>query len=288
MLRGTMRDRGVLFLYSLPLFFYGFTVLLPILGTLLLSFYRWDGISNREWIGLANWGRLLGDEHFFHALRISFAFTLAAWVIQTPLALGLGIYFARRGFFRQVAAVFVFLPLLFSSTAVGIIWLYILDPNLGILYYIPPLRSLNPLSESSALVTLALVTSWQFIPFHTLLYQAAYQGIPHELYEAAYLDGAGEWDAFWHITLPLLRPTIITSSFIIVVGSLTYFDLIWVMTQGGPGYATTNLPVYLYRLAFQSQNVGYGATVGAFLALLALGLSWLLIGRSGVLGRRWS
>ncbi|MFX7329156.1 sugar ABC transporter permease, partial [Acinetobacter baumannii] len=87
--------------------------------------------------------------------------------------------------------------------------------------------------------------------------------MPHELYEAAYLDGAGEWDAFWHITLPLLRPTIITSSFIIVVGSLTYFDLIWVMTQGGPGYATTNLPVYLYRLAFQSQNVGYGATVGA-------------------------
>ncbi|WP_244363706.1 carbohydrate ABC transporter permease [Thermus brockianus] len=281
-----MRDRALAFFLLLPLAFYGLTVLLPVLSTLGLSFYRWDGVGSREWAGWANWIRLFGDEHFYHALRVSFAFTLIAWLVQTPLALALGIYFARKGIFRQVASVFSFLPLLFSSTAVGIIWLYILDPNLGVLYYLPFIRGLNPLAEQVALLTLALVTSWQYIPFHTLLYQAAYQGIPQDLYEAAALDGAEDWDVFWHITLPLLRPTLITSSLIVVVGSLTYFDLIWVMTQGGPGYATTNLPVYLYRLAFQNQEVAYGATVGAFLALLSLLISWGLVGPSGLASRR--
>ncbi|WP_423247958.1 carbohydrate ABC transporter permease [Thermus thalpophilus] len=198
----------------------------------------------------------------------------------------MGIYFAQRGFFREIVSTFSFLPLLFSSTAVGIIWLYILDPNLGVFYYFSFMRGLNPLGENVALITLALVTSWQYVPFHTLLYQAAYQGIPQELYEAAALDGAEGWNVFWYITLPLLRPTLITSSLIVVVGSLTYFDLIWVMTQGGPGYATTNLPVYLYRLAFQSQEVGYGATVGAFLALAALFISWVLVGPTGFASRR--
>ncbi len=281
------REATLLPYLLLPLVFYGATVLLPILATLGLSLYAWDGISARRFVGLENWARLPSDPHFFSALRVSFLFTVTAWLVQTPLAIALGVYFARRGFFRSLTATLSFMPLLFSSTAVGIIWLYILDPNLGLLFYLPGLKGPNPLSEALALLTVALVTSWQYIPFHTLLYQAAVQGIPVELYEAAALDGASGWEAFFRITLPLLWPTLLTSSLIILVGSLSYFDLIWVMTQGGPGYATTNLPVYLYRLVFQTHEVGYGATVGAALAILAMLISVLLLGRSRFLERRF-
>jgi raffinose/stachyose/melibiose transport system permease protein len=186
-----------------------------------------------------------------------------------------------------VLGVFYFLPLLFSAVAIGLIWLYILEPNLGVLN-----RMLNGLGASAlaknwlgdpdlALYAIIVVIAWQFIPFHTLLYQAGARQIPAVLYEAASIDGAGKVQQFFYITLPQLRYTVITSTILILTGSLTYFDVIFVMTGGGPGYATRILPLHMYITAFQNTELGYGSALAILLAVAGVTLSLFLLWVTG-------
>ena len=117
------------------------------------------------------------------------------------------------------------------------------------------------------------VIAWSFIPFHSLLYQAGARQIPIQLYEAARIDGANGWQQFWHITIPQLRYTIITSSTLILVGALTYFDLIFVLTQGGPGNATRILPLDMYLTGFRSFDMGGASVIGVILVVIGLAMS---------------
>ena len=124
---------------------------------------------------------------------------------------------------------------------------------------------------------------WQYIPLYILLFNAGLTGIPHELYEAAHIDGANAWNRFWHITIPLLRRTFVTSLVLIITGSLVYFDLIFVMTGGGPGNASYTMALYVYREAFQNQNVGYGSTIAVALFAISFVVSGLIVRFSRVL-----
>lgn len=125
------------------------------------------------------------------------------------------------------------------------------------------------------------VIAWQFVPFHTLLYQAGARQIPAALYEAASIDGAGRLAQFWHITLPQLRYTVVTSSTLMVVGSLTHFDLVFVLTGGGPGYATRILPLDMYITGFQSNEMGLASAISVVLVVAGLLLSLALLRLSG-------
>ena len=129
--------------------------------------------------------------------------------------------------------------------------------------------------------TLVFVIAWCFIPFHSLLYQGAARQIPTSMYEAASLDGASRTQTFVHLTLPQLRNTIVTSSTLMVVGSLTYFDLIFVMTNGGPGNATRILPLDMYLRGFRSYDMGGASVVGVLLVAVGLSVSYLLNRASG-------
>jgi raffinose/stachyose/melibiose transport system permease protein len=258
-------------------FFIGFGVV-PLVGVLLLSFTTWDGIGDIHPSGFTSWRSVLGDPGLAHALWVTFQVMALSWLFQTPVSILLGVFLAGRQRYRAVLSVFYFIPLLLSSAAIAITYKALLDPNFGLGAGLGiPLLTQDWLGDSTlALGVVIFVVSWQFIPFHTLIYQGGVQQIPKSLYEAAQLDGAGRVRQFFSITLPQLKYTIITSSTLMVVGSLTFFDLIFVLTAGGPGDATRVLALDMYKRGFQANLMGPASAIAVILVLVGLLLAQLL------------
>jgi raffinose/stachyose/melibiose transport system permease protein len=286
--KSRQRANLVAVLWATPaLVFYVLFALVPMVIALYLSFTRWNGLSPEVWVGLQNWATLFTDSVTGHALLLTFELMILSWIIQTPLSLLLGVFMAGFQRYRSVLGVFYFIPLLFSTVAIGLTWESILDPNFGLLNVLLKTIGLPGLAKGwlgdphLAFYVIVALISWQFIPFHALLYLGGARQIPKEMYEAANIDGAGRIQQFFAITVPQLKYTIITSTTLILTGSLTYFDLIWVTTGGGPGYATRVLPLQMYITAFPDQTVGYGSVLAVLLAFLGIVLSFLLLRFTG-------
>jgi xylobiose transport system permease protein len=201
-------------------------------------------------------------------------------VTQTPLSIALGVWAAGKQRNRAVLSALFFLPLLLSTAAIALLYNRLFDPYVGIGRGFEPLRNILG-TTAGALTAIVIVVGWQFIPFHTLLYQAAARNIPKVLYDAAYVDGAGGWHQFWYITLPQLKNTIITSSTIMIVGSLTYFETIFLLTNGGPAASTRTLPLEMYFRSFRSYEFGYASTIASVLVIVATAISLLIVRFSG-------
>jgi xylobiose transport system permease protein len=277
--------------YALPAFvFFSIFAVFPMLLVVYLSLTSWDGIVNPAYIGLDNWSRLLSDGAVTHSLRVSALLTVLGWCVQTPISLLLGVWAAGRQRNRALLSSLFFLPLLLSSAAITLAWLALLDPNFGLAATLGPYIGFedgNILgSAGGALISIVVVVSWQFVPFHMLLYQAGARQIPRSLYEAAVIDGANRVKAFWHITLPQLRHTIVTSSTIMIVGSLTYFETVLILTNGGPGGATNILPFRMYESAFRSYEMGYASAIATGLVVIGTALSLLIVRFSGFASMR--
>ncbi|MGW7045556.1 carbohydrate ABC transporter permease [Streptomyces avermitilis] len=282
----TRRRGGSGLLMAAPaLLLFGLFGLVPLVGVVVLSLARWDGLGSVGWAGGGNWSGVLTDGATWQSLWLTLKVMLVSWLIQTPIALALGVFQAPRGRLRALFAVLFFLPLLLSAVAIGLTWQALLDPSFGI-GATPGLHWLaKPLlgSPELALYTVIFVIAWQFVPFHALLHQAGIRQIPTALYEAAALDGAGPVTRFLHITLPQLKYTMVTSSTLMLVGSLTYFDLIFVLSggTGGPGTATRVLPLSMYITGFQAHDMGRASAVATLLVVFGLGLSLLTTRLSG-------
>ncbi|EID56041.1 carbohydrate ABC transporter permease [Saccharomonospora xinjiangensis] len=261
------------------LIFFGVFALVPLVGVVVLSFVHWDGIAPMTWAAWDNWSDVLTDPATLNAVWLSVKVMVFSWLVQTPISLLLGVLVAGRGRYRALLGVLYFLPMLLSSAAIAIAFKALLDPNFGMSLALDATwLAKDWLGDADlALYVVVFVIAWQFVPFHTLLYQAGVRQIPASLYEAAQLDGAGTVRQFLHITLPQLRYTIITSSTLMMVGSLTYFDLVFVLTGGGPGDATRMLPLHMYLTGFSSDEMGKASTLAVLLVVtgltLALGLS---------------
>ncbi len=257
--------------------FVGFGVI-PLIGVLALSFTSWDGLGAIHPSGAQSWRAVLTDPGLPHALWVTFEVMALSWVVQTPISILLGVFLAGHQRYRELLAVLYFIPLLLSSAAIAITYKALLDPNFGLgagLHI--PLLSQDWLGKSRlALGVVIFVVSWQFIPFHSLIYQGGVRQIPRSMYEAAEIDGAGRVRKFFSITLPQLKYTIITSSTLMVVGSLTFFDLIFVLTAGGPGDATRVLALDMYKRGFQANLMGPASAIAVILVLVGLGLALLL------------
>jgi raffinose/stachyose/melibiose transport system permease protein len=283
--RRAERDRGGAGLpMVLPalVVFAGFA-LVPMVLVFALGFTQWNGLGTPAWAGLASWRDAVTDPVTQGSAWLTLKLMITSWLIQTPVCLFLGVFIAGHQRYRSVLAVFYFVPLLLSTVAIGLTFRALMDPNFG-LSTSPVLAFLarDWLGDGDlAFYSIAAVISWQFIPFHTLLYQAGVRQIPRMLYEAAAVDGAGRLAQFWHITLPQLRYTIVTSSMLILIGSLTYFDLVYVMTGGGPGFATRLLPLDMFVSAFQRRDMGRASAIAAFLVGGGLLLSLALVRFSG-------
>lgn len=252
--------------------------IIPLVGVLALSFTTWDGIGDIRPSGLTSWKATLSDPGLAHALWVTFLVMALSWAAQTPLSILIGVFLAAHKRYRGFLAVLYFIPLLLSSAAISITYKALLDPNFGLGTGLDiPLLAQDWLGRGNlALGVVIFVVSWQFIPFHSLIYQGAVRQIPTSMYEAAQIDGAGRVRQFVSITLPQLKYTIITSSTLMVVGSLTFFDLIFVLTAGGPGDATRVLALSMYQQGFQANLMGPASAIAVILVLVGLGLALLL------------
>ncbi|WP_326799411.1 sugar ABC transporter permease [Streptomyces sp. NBC_01808] len=276
---GRRDRRGILPWLAVPalLFFVGFAVI-PLVGVLLLSFTTWDGIGGIHPSGLTSWRAVLTDPGLPHALWVTFLVMAVSWAVQTPASILLGTFLAGRQRYRAVLSLVYFVPLLLSSAAIAVAYKALLDPNFGLGAGLgTEWLSKDWLGRPwLAFGVVVFIVSWQFIPFHSLIYQGGVQQIPRSLYEAAALDGAGRIRQFFSITLPQLKYTIITSSTLMVIGSLTFFDLIFVLTEGGPGDATRVLALDMYKRGFQANLMGPASAIAVVLVLMGLAIALLL------------
>jgi raffinose/stachyose/melibiose transport system permease protein len=259
------------------LMFFGFGII-PLLGVLGLSFTTWDGIGTIHVTGLASWKAELKDPELPHSLWVTFEIMILSWLVQTPISILIGVFLAAFKRYRGALAVLYFIPLLLSSVAISITYKALLDPNFGLGTGLG-VGFLNQDwlgSSKLAIGVLVFVVSWQFIPFHSLIYQGAVRQIPTSMLEAAQIDGAGRVRQFFSITLPQIKYTIITSSTLMVVGSLTFFDLIYVLTSGGPGDSTRALALEMYRKGFMANLMGPASVIAVILVLVGLLLAQLL------------
>jgi raffinose/stachyose/melibiose transport system permease protein len=277
--RRRVRDTGPSGWLAAPalVFFLVFAVV-PLAGVVFLSFTSWDGLREIRLEGLASWTTVLTDPVTGNALLVTAKIMFFSFIVQAPISLLLGVFTAGGQKYRAALAVLYFLPLLLSSAAVAIAFKALLDPNFGLGPGLQvPILIQDWLGNSDlVLFVVVFVIAWQFVPFHTLIYQGGVRQIPASLYEAAEIDGAGRVRQFLNITLPQLKYTIITSSTLMVVGSLAYFDLIFVLTGGGPGYSTRLLPLHMYLTGFKANDMGAASALGVMLIVIGLGLALLL------------
>jgi raffinose/stachyose/melibiose transport system permease protein len=272
---------------SPTLVLYGVFIVVPMLVALFLSLTRWNIVGSLQWAGFSNWSHFFSDPVAHHSLLVTVELAGLSWLIQTPLAMALGIFIAGTQRYRAVYASLYLLPLLMSTAGLALMWQGVLEPTFGGLASLGSSLHMSFLNQNylgstsiTFFVIVALIT-WQFVPFHMLIYQAGRRAIPAELYDAAKVDGANVRQAFRHVTLPQLRYTIVTSSTLIVVGSLTYFDIIYILTLGGPGDTTRVLVMDMYNVGFMQTTFGYASVLAVILSLIGIIVAVALVRVTG-------
>lgn len=248
-------------------------ILYPIIDTFITSGYQWNGISSaKEFIGLENWKTLLTDKNFWIAFRNNLVIMVLSIVIQIPIGLALATFLDFGGKKLTIFKVIWFVPLLMSSVAIGFLFTYALATNGGIVSTISGWFGGGNIdllgNPKTALLTVIIVICWQFTPFYMVYFMAAFTNIPYDVFEAARIDGATRGQYFWRIALPLLVPSMKSAAILSMVGSLKYFDLIYVMTGGGPGTSTELMATYMYKQSFKNFNMGYGSAVAGGMFIL--------------------
>lgn len=248
-------------------------VFYPIVDTFITSGYQWNGISSaKKFIGLANWTKLLKDSNFWIAFKNNVIIMILSIVIQIPIGLALATFLDFGGKKLTIFKVIWFIPLLMSSVAIGFLFTYALATNGGIVSTIAGWFGGGNVdllgNPKTALITVILIICWQFTPFYMVYFMAAFTNIPYDVFEAARIDGATRGQYFWKIALPLLVPSMKSAAILSMVGSLKYFDLIYVMTGGGPGTSTELMATYMYKQSFKTFNMGYGSAVAGGMFIL--------------------
>jgi len=260
-----------------PLLLFLVFIIVPMIVAVVLSFASWNGLGSPKWVGFGNWTQFFHDPQAHSSLWITVKLVVFSYVVQTPISIGLGLFTAGKGRLKSIYAAIYILPMLISTVGVALMWESFLDPLLGPLQGHQAWLS-NP---GDALYAVTLIIAWQFIPFHTLLYAVGRRQIPAVLYEAARIDGANPVQMFFRVTLPQLRYTIITSGILMVVGALTYFDIIFVMTGGGPGTSTRVLSLDMYDQLFPANEFGYASVLAVILGVVGIAIASVMVKFSG-------
>lgn len=269
------RIRGAQFLSLPALIIYGMFFVYPLLRGIGMSMTDWDGMGEASFVGLQNFIDFFKDARAMHDIKTTLIFALGSAVLLnvTGLIYALLMNSEFRG--KSIARVIIYLPAIISPLIMGYIWYFLLQPGRGYLYYafvqlgLPDLIGNWMSSYSSALLVLVLVNVWQFSGMTMIIYLAGLQSIPSELSEAARIDGAGNWQRFWKVTVPMLMPAVRINVVTNIIGSLSVFDVIMSLTEGGPGYATESLSIYIMRMCYGSRT-GYSTAVAMILFFIIL------------------
>nr|WP_235782060.1 sugar ABC transporter permease [Paenibacillus senegalensis] len=272
-------------IFVLPaLLFVGAMIVFPIGYTLYLSFFEWSmsPIDGPIWVALDNYRHLLfSDERFWKAFGRTFYFTFGAMLFQLVLGVAIALLFNRNFRGKNLSKTLFLLPMVSTPVAIGLVWLLIYEPTIGFANQFLRFFGLNPqlwiASPTQAIPSLILVDVWQWTPMITLIVLAGLATLPQENYEAAKIDGANTWQMFWKITFPLLLPTIFAAGLLRMIDAVKTFDLIYAMTQGGPGFATETLNIYGFQLGFQYFQLGMTSAMLMLFFVLILLLCLLVV-----------
>ncbi|MCX7520892.1 sugar ABC transporter permease [Microbacterium sp. STN6] len=274
----SLRRRRILVGWSFILpNFLGFALftLIPVIAAFVLAFMHWDAYNPPTWAGIDNFVRLVGDSNFHVAFTNTVLYALGHVPLTLALSLGLALLLNQKlkgiAFFR----VAIFFPYITSLVAIAIVWNMLFDPINGpINQFLHMIGIANApgwtASTGWALPAVIITSVWRDMGYYMVLFLAGLQAIPSEYYEAAEVDGAGRWQKFWNVTLPSLRPTTFLVLVLLSVSSFKVFDLIFVMTQGGPGRATLVLSQLIYQDGILNGQFGYSSAISLVLFLIVL------------------
>jgi raffinose/stachyose/melibiose transport system permease protein len=272
----------LIFLLPATLLFFTF-VLFPIVQGAYFSLFRWNGLGPLDnFVALENFREMLQHVPFQKALQHNGIIIVLSLTVQLPMALGLALLVRRNLPGRVVFRVIFFTPYIIAEAIVAVLWSFIFNPRFEASHFINSiLDTLLPFFEpgpwlgdpDKVLIAIFVVLTWKYFGLHMILYIAGLQQIPHEVEESASVDGATGWQTLWYITIPMLRRTIVTTIYLSVLGSIQQFDLVWLMTQGGPVNSSEVLATYMYRYGFVSFRLGYGAAVAIYLFIICLTFS---------------
>jgi multiple sugar transport system permease protein len=256
----------------------------PIAYTVWMSLQEWfiSSVTPPKLIGTANYQKLLtADPRFREAFFRTLYFTGLVVAVETVLGVSMALLFNREFWGRGLLRTLAILPMVATPTAIALVFVMMYHPTLGVANYLLTTAGLPPFkwtySSGTALYALALVDVWEWTPLIMLIALAGLAALPREPYEAAEIDGASTLQAFWHITLPLLRPTIVVAILFRAIDALKTFDIIFIMTQGGPANSTETINVLLFNQAFSYFNMGYASAIAVALFATVMGASLLLI-----------
>lgn len=268
-----MKNSRAGYLFVLPYLIHFLLFLaFPIVFSLILLFHRWDIVSTMQWVGLNNFSRLFHDRLFFKSLANTGIFLLIHIPLQIAIALLLAEFLNQkirfRGFFRAA----FFLPVIVSGVVVTMLWNQLYAQDTGIINSLLTTVGLKRVawltSPQIAMPSIAIMATWKNVGLYIVLFLVGLQSVPRSLYEAADIEGASHWRKFFHITLPMINPTVFMVVVLSTIGGFSLFIEPYIMTGGGPMNSTLSAMLYIYKQAFNFYHMGYAATLGFFFALV--------------------
>lgn len=249
-------------------------MIIPIFMTFYYSLVKWNGMGDPVFIGLENYLFLFTDEVFLKSVWVTIVFTVATVPILMVLSLMFALLLNQKIKFREFFRSVLFIPSVISSVVVGMVFVWLFNDQLGFINYMLQIFGYETIgwstSPNMAMVMIVVGTLWSRVGYNMVIYLAALQGISPDYYEAATIDGANAWQKFRSITMPLLKPIHTFILITVVIYSFRSFDLIYVMTKGGPLHATTTLVMYVYDTAFKMNYFGRASASGVVLFFILL------------------
>lgn len=273
-------ERHLKWVFPLPaVIFIAVMMAFPILYTAWISLTEWSmsAVTPPKFLGLENYTKMLGsDVRFWKAVWRTFYFTVVALIGETVQGVALALLLNRDFPGKNLLKTLFLLPMVATPVAIGMVWLLMFEPTIGFMNYFLGLFGIPPqpwlASQAGALPSLILVDIWQWTPMIALIVLAGLVSLPSDPFEAAEVDGATGWQVLWHITLPMLRPTIGVAVILRAIDALKTFDIIYAMTQGGPNYASETLNLYGYTLGFSYFQLGAASTLLMIFFAIVMGV----------------
>jgi raffinose/stachyose/melibiose transport system permease protein len=255
--------------------------IIPIIISFYYSVMEWDGFTEMRFIGLGNFKEALNDPIFWTALKNNLFVVAASVFGQIPIALFIALLLNRKLKGGKIFRTLGFMPVVISTVIISLVWGMMFNSRRGLFNGLLEMVGLGEWAQNwlgdpkLAMISVCITIIWQFIGLYLIIFLAALQNIPQEIYEAAEMDGASELKQTFHITLPMMRDSIIVAVILCISGSLRTFDLIYVMTAGGPGHSTEVLAMYMFDQTFSSTRYGYGSALSLFIFFFSLLLVYL-------------
>lgn len=258
-----------------------FWTLFPLLYTVGLSLTNWKIPNPARFIGLRNYVEAFTDPLFQYSVRTTIVYAVGVSLLEVAIAFCIALLLNQRVFLTRIVRPLIVVPMVLTPVVTALMWRYLYNPSFGPLNYMLQLLGARPLEwyskPDTVWLSLVLIDLWQWIPFPTLLILSGLHSLPDDLFEAARVDGASNWDSLIYITLPLLRPLLLAAALLRFLDALKIFDSIFILTRGGPGTMTELLSFHIYRSAWTSFEVGYSAAMSVLVLLLSLGMSLLFL-----------